>query len=86
MLLRRLEDVQEVLGEEALTFAGLLVLCVVGSYFVIRHHFSLLPESTVRAAVTDSAALHRCLSAFAPGTSVCDLLGGDASLHTSAAR
>ena len=51
MLLRRLEDVQEVLGEEALTFAGLLVLCVVGSYFVIRHHFSLLPESTVRCVV-----------------------------------
>ena len=25
---RRLDDLQEVIGEEALTFAGLLVLCV----------------------------------------------------------
>ena len=57
---------EQVLGEETLTFAGLLVLCVLGSYLTIRSHCSLLPESSV--AIVVGAAFGAAISWCAPSS------------------
>ena len=45
------EAPEGLLGKETLTFACLLVLCILGSYVTIRSHCGLLPESSVAIVV-----------------------------------
>ena len=45
------EAPEGLLGKETLTFAFLLVMCILGSYVTIRSHCGLLPESSVAIVV-----------------------------------
>ena len=53
-------DTLSVIGEDALIFVGLLIICLVGAHLVIRSRCTLLPESSV--AIVAGAAFGAVLS------------------------